>query len=282
MITGLGVLIVSPDGLLARLIHTDHWTLIFWRALFLAIGLAIVSLVIFRGDVARRFIAIGKPGLFLASIHVVGMTAFVIAVTTTSVANTLLILATTPLFAALTSWVFMRETLPVRTWLAIGLVALGIAIISSAGDTAHSSFSGDMAALLGAFMLGLSFAVTRRYRDRSMIPALSLGGLISALLIFPLASPLSASGSDMIYLVLMGLVMLPVGMAMMYFGPRYVPAAEVGLMMLLESVIGPFWVWLVLDENPGPRTFIGGAIILAALTMNTLWGHRHRSRMAVT
>lgn len=281
IVTGLGVLVVSPDGLLARLIQTDLWTMIFWRALFLGIGLAVVVAVLFRGEFLARYRAIGWPGLWMALSHVIGMTAFMTAVTTTSVANTLLILATTPLFAALISWVTMREAMPLRTWLAIGLVAIGIAVISSGGDVNNASLTGDLAALLGAFMLGLGFTITRRYRDRSMIPALSLGGFFSALIIFPLATPVAVSVVDVGYLLLMGLFMLPLGMTMMYFGPRYVPAAEVGLMMLLESVVGPFWVWWALGENPGVRTFIGGGIILSALVVNLLWALNMQRRLSV-
>ena len=286
MATGLGVLIVSPDGLLARSIHTDLYNIIFWRASFLSVGMAIVVVILFRGQVWSRVRAIGKAGLVMAGMQVVGMIAFMYALTNTSVANTLLILSTTPLFAALVSWILMREPLPLRIWLAIVLVAFGIFIISTGKGNADTSLSGDMAAAIGAFILGCSFTITRRYADRSMLPAFSIGAAFTALCVLPLASPLSASDTDMILLCVMGLLMLPIGLTFMYFGPRYVPAAEVGLLMLLESLLGPLWVWIALGENPGTRTFVGGAVILLALIANLLWAMKvqrtARAGMATT
>ena len=276
MVTGLGVLIVSPDGLLVRSIHTDLYNMIFWRASFLSVGMVIVIAILFRSQVWSRVMAIGKAGLVMAGMQTIGMIAFMYALTNTSVANTLLILSTTPLFAALMSWILMREPLPLRTWLAITLVAFGMLIISTGKGDADTSLSGDMAAAIGAFILGCSFTITRKYVNRSMLPAFSVGAALTALCMLPLASPLSASNTDMILLCVMGLLMLPIGLTFMYFGPRYIPAAEVGLLLLLESLLGPFWVWMALGEHPGARTFIGGAVILLALAIHLLWAMRVR------
>ena len=90
-------------------------------------------------------------------------------------------------------------------------------------------------------------------------------------MILPLAQPLSITQQDLGYLIIMGVYMLPVGTALMYIGPKYIPASEVGLMLLLESVLGPTWVWLALGEQPGMRTLTGGAIILSTLAINTVW-----------
>ena len=95
------------------------------------------------------------------------------------------------------------------------------------------------------------------------------------MLVLPLASPLAVSQSDFGYLLLMGLYVVPVGSALMFVGPRYIPAAEVGLLMLLESILGPVWVWWVLAEQPGINTLVGGAIVLSTLAVNTVWALKY-------
>jgi drug/metabolite transporter (DMT)-like permease len=131
--------------------------------------------------------------------------------------------------------------------------------------------------MFGAFFLAAGFTVVRRRPTVSIFPALSISGLLTAIVVFPLAQPLSITQQDMGFLLIMGVYMLPLGTALMFIGPRYVPASEVGLMLLLESVLGPTWVWLALDEIPGSATLIGGAIILTTLAMNTLWAMKSAS-----
>ena len=271
IITALGVLIISPDGLLTRLIHVDHWTLIFWRTLFLSFGMWMIASFTYRDQTWQKYKSMGRGGLMMALIYSLGTISFITAITHTSVANTLIILSTTPLFAAIIGWVFLREPIPLRTWIAILLVGIGIFVISSDSENQVSSLFGDLAAMLGAFCLASGFTIVRRFPAISIFPVISTSGLLTALIILPLAQPFSVTQADMGYLLIMGVYMLPVATALMYLGPKYIPAPEVGLMLLLESLLGPIWVWLALGEQPGVRTFIGGAIILSTLVINTVW-----------
>ena len=271
IITALGVLIISPDGLLTRLIQVDHWTLIFWRALFLSFGMWMIVNLTYPNRAWRKYKSMGRGGAMMVLIYSMGTVSFIVAITHTSVANTLIILSTTPLFAAIIGWVFLREPIPVRIWCAILLVGIGIFVISSDSENQTSSLFGDLAAMSGAFFLATGFTVVRRFPKISVLPVISTSGLLTALIILPLAQPFSVTQADMGFLLIMGIYMLPVGTALMYLGPKYIPAAEVGLMLLLESILGPIWVWLALGEQPGIRTFIGGAIILSTLAINTAW-----------
>ncbi len=277
IITALGVLVISPDGLLTRLIETDHWTLIFWRALFLSFGMWMITNAVHPRSSWRKYREMGRPGWLMVVLYSFGTVSFITAITHTSVANTLIILSTTPLFAALIGLVLFRETIELRTWCAITLVAIGVYVISSGSGSEGASLFGDIAAMFGAFFLAAGFSVVRRRPGISVFPVISTSGLITALLILPLAQPLSITQQDLGYLIVMGVYMLPIGTALMYIGPKYIPASEVGLMLLLESVLGPTWVWLVLDEQPGSRTLIGGAIILSTLAINTLWAMKNIS-----
>lgn len=220
---------------------------------------------------------IGGHGLVMVVFYTFGTISFITAITHTSVANTLIILSTTPLFAALIGLVVFREAIELRTWCAIFLVAIGIYIISSDGTNQGATLFGDVAAMSGAFFLAAGFSVVRRMPTISVFPVFSIAGLVTALVILPLAEPFSVTQRDMGYLIIMSIYMLPVGTALMYIGPKYIPASEVGLMLLLESVLGPTWVWLALGEQPGLRTFIGGAIILSTLAINTLWAMKSAS-----
>jgi drug/metabolite transporter (DMT)-like permease len=276
------VLVISPDGLLTRLISVDHWTMIFWRALFLSFGMWLVLGFTSPNRVWQQYRTLRGGALLKVAAYSLGTISFVFAITHTSVANTLVILSTTPLFAALISRVLLGERIEPRVLAAIGLVALGIGVIAygSSGDK-EASRLGDLVALLGAFFLACGFSFVRRFPGASTFAAISCSGLLTALLILPLASPWSVTPADMGYLLLMGIYMVPIGTALMFAGPRYIPAPEVGLLLLLESVLGPIWVWLALGEVPGRYTLIGGALVLTTLAGNAAWAlKRNRSRPA--
>ena len=275
LITASGVLVISPDGLLTRLIATDHWTMIFWRALFLSFGMWLVLGFTCPNRVWRQYRTLRGAALLKVLAYSLGTISFIFAITHTSVANTLVILSTTPLFAAIISRVLLQERIEPRTLVAILAAAIGVAIIAhGSGEGGDGSLLGDLVALAGAFFLACGFSFVRRFPQASTFAAISASGLLTAVLVLPLAAPLSVSPADMGYLMLMGVYMLPLGSALMFVGPRYIPAPEVGLLLLLESVLGPVWVWLVLGEAPPGHTLVGGAIVLSTLALNAAWALR--------
>ena len=270
LITACGVVVISPDGLLTRLIQTDYWTLIFWRALLLSFGMWLLINFIHPNRVWPQYKSLKGPGVLMALCYSLGTISFIFAITHTSVANTLIILSTTPLFASIIGRFVLHEKIELRTLVAIALSIIGISVISSA-ETQNSSLLGDIGAVLASFFLAAGFSFVRRYPKISSFSAISCSGLLTALLVLPLAAPLTITQPDMGYLMIMGLYMLPIGTALMFIGPRYIPAPEVGLLLLLESVLGPVWVWMALGEEPGNRTLVGGAIVLSTLAINAIW-----------
>jgi drug/metabolite transporter (DMT)-like permease len=269
LITALGVLVLSPDSLLIRLVSADAWTLTFWRGLLYGISMGAAIAVLFRGRMLQPFLALGWAGLLIAVIFGIGKVTFIVSITNTTAANTLFIVSTSPLFAALAAWLLMREPVSRRTWIAISFALVGIGIIASEG-AGEGGVIGNFAALLTAMVLGTCFAMTRRYRERNVVPAMALSGIVSALLVLPVASPLSVASSDFAPLGVMGLVVLPLSFGLIFVGPRYLPAPEVSLVLLLEAVLGPYWVWLALGEEPGIRTLIGGSVVLATLALHAV------------
>ncbi|MBO67203.1 MAG: EamA family transporter [Acidiferrobacteraceae bacterium] len=266
MLTAVGILILSPDILLLRLIGADLWTLLFWRGLLCAIGMLGIILVIGSREGIRRLITIRKPEIQIISVNAVMHIFFVLAVQETSAANTLVIMSISPLFGAILSVLVLREKVANRTWYASTAVFIGLAIIFSQ-SLVGGTIIGDASALLVSILLATNFVLLRRYRSISMIPAVGWSMFVTALIAWPLATPMSMTGLSWVFMILLGLAILPISTALITLGPRYLPAPEVGLIMLVEPILGPLWVWLVIDEFPSIETLIGGATILITLTI---------------
>ncbi len=276
-IVTLGVLILTPDALLIRLIRVDHWTLLVWRGYLQGLGMFLLLLAVYRRDTLASFKAIGIRGLAATLAFATGTVLFIVALTYTSAANVLIIVASSPFFAALASRVFLAEQIATATWVAI-LVALGgIGLLGFEG-LGHSAFLGDLAALGVAVTLGANFTILRHARRVNMIPAMALSGLLVGLVASPLAQPVELGQSQLIYLLIMGLFVVPVSFALITLGPRYLPAPEVSLLLLLETVLGPLWVWLVIGEAPGPLALAGGAVVVATLAAHSALALRQKVR----
>jgi drug/metabolite transporter (DMT)-like permease len=274
LITVAGVLAVSPDSLLIRLISADIWTLMFWRGLLVALVLSAGLAAVHRTRTSAAFAGIGRTGLIFAALFSLNSFSFVIAVSTTTVANALVLISAAPFFAALIAKLFLREAVRPRTWLAIVAAIAGIVVIVS-GSLGGGALLGDLAALVAAMGLAVQFNLLRRRRGVNMIPGIALGSLITATISLPFAAPLSVGAMDAVWLGLLGGVVMPVATVLIVMGPRYLPAPEVSLILLLETVLGPLWVWLALGEVPGGRTVLGGAVVVAALAAHAAAALRH-------
>ena len=276
LITVAGVLAVTPDSLLIRLVSADFMTLMFWRGLLVCLTLAAGLFAVHKGQILAKFAAIGWPGLVFAGLFSLNSFSFVLAVETTTVANTLVLISAAPLFAAIIARLFLQETVRRRTWLAILAATAGIVVIVSGSLGGGGALLGDLAALVTALGLAIQFNILRRYRAVNMIPAIAVGNLITALVSLPFADTLAIVPMDVLWLCLLGVAVMPVAAALIVTGPRYLPAPEVSLVLLLETVVGPFWVWLALGEVPSGRAFLGGAIVIAALAGHATAALRRR------
>jgi drug/metabolite transporter (DMT)-like permease len=265
IIVFLGVLVLTPDTLLIRLIAVDHWTLLVWRGLLQALGLSVLVACFHGRNTLACFRAVGPAGYSAALLFALSTVLFVVALTYTSVANTLIIVASAPFFAALASRIFLGEAIARRTWIAI-VVALGGIALLAFENLGASSLWGDLAALGVATAMGGNFTVIRHARAVNMIPAMALSGVIVGLAALLVGEPAVLDRTQLAWMLAMGLFVVPVSFALITLGPRYLPAAEVSLLLLLETVLGPFWVWMVLGEAPGPWALIGGAVVIATLT----------------
>ncbi|MCC4262892.1 DMT family transporter [Oceanimonas baumannii] len=260
ILTLAGVTVLSLDALLIRLISADHWTLLFWRGLLLSLSLAVFCRP--KERLPRRLL-LGSALCYAAT-----TITFVLAVRLTSVANTLIILAAAPLVGALLSRLVLKEQITLRTWMALALCLAGLMLVMS--GSREGNLAGDLAALLCAICLGSKLVCDRAARPANMAPALVPAGLIIALVGLTQAPELTVPATDAIWLGLLGLGVVPLAYALISQGPRYLPAAEVGLLLLLEMLLGPLWVWLILNEPPGREAVLGGLVVLTALLLPRL------------
>lgn len=281
VIVATGVLILTPDALLLRLIQADPWTLLFWRGIGFFTVQMTVSACRHGGGLWRVIRATGWIGIAIMALHGVTQLLFVYSINHTLVANTLVIIAASPLAAALLTWLLLGERTPPRTLVAGG-VALGAVALTVGGGYAIGGLSGDLAALVLMLVMALIFVLLRKAKARDMLPAVALSGLVSAALALPFAPTLAVGGKDLIYLPILVVLVVPISFILISTGPRYLPAPEVGLLMLVETVLGPLWVWFAFAEQPTAASLIGGGIIILALGIHSwLALHAERRRPSV-
>jgi drug/metabolite transporter (DMT)-like permease len=258
----------SAGGLLARLIGTDTWTTVFWRGIFCALFLLAWIALREGRQTWALFARMGWAGLAVAACFATASTSFVLALARTSVANTLIIQCLAPFIASALGWLWLGEHVRARTWTAMA-AALGGSLIMVSGSPARGTLAGDMLALLMATAFSVAAVTVRRHQGIRMTPAVCVAAVLFALFALPQARPGSAGPGDLALLLLFGAGQLGLGLALFTTGARLIPVAEATLIAVLESILGPLWVWLALGEHPGARSLLGGAVILAALAGHT-------------
>jgi len=267
LVTG-GVLLISFDALLVKLAAVNGWNVSVWRGLLMAAA----TLPFCFSRSARPQSRQAWQGLALAALLMATSSlGLVLAFTLTRAANVVVILSAAPLFAALFSRLFLHERTPRRTWLAI-VVAIAGVIWVMADSLGGGRLTGDLCAAGATLLTGGYFTVIRRHPELHQAPIVAGAGLLLTLLALPLATPFALPQISYLWLFISGFIQMPIAVALITIGPRYLPAAEVSLFLLLETVLAPVWVWLVLAETPPSAVISGGLVIIAALVANILAG----------
>jgi len=259
----------SSGGLIARLVTTGPWTTSLWRGLFASLFLTLVLRIANRRNIVAQWRDGGGPVLIAAVCMATASTCFIFALSRTSVANTLILMSTGPFVAGLLGFLLLGERVAPRTWLTMG-VALAGAVVMVSNSYGGGAIVGDLLAVVMAGSFATATVVVRRHPQIQMAPAAALATALTALVALPLSDPLATAPRDLVLLAFFGVGQFGAGFLLFMAGARLIPAAESSLIGMLETVLGPLWVWLVLDERPGTATLTGGALILAALLANTL------------
>ncbi len=259
----------SSGGILVRMLDLDGIVIAFWRSLIMAAAVA-TGLVIGYGRQAVAVIAaVQWPGFLSGALLSGAFVGYILSITFTEVANTMILMSVSPLVAAVLAHLILKERLDRPTIGAIGVAMVGIAIMFSHG-IATGSLLGDVFALLVAVTFGANIVVLRRWRGIDMVPATMLGGLISAAAVAPWALGTAIVGADFAILAILGCFQLGLGLFLFVRGSRKLRAAELGLLTLLETVLAPLWVWIGIGETPSAAALLGGSIVLAAVIGLTL------------
>ncbi len=268
LITMVGVLFVIPDSLFIRLLDTPPLETAFWRSF--SCGLLLLAYVLLA--LGPRSVPLAFTGGRYSWFYLIAMSStgilFTLAVSNTSVANVVFIIASMPVFAAILSRIFLGEPIRTRMMLTMLAVFVGLAVIAyGSGETEGASLVGDAYAVAVSFVFAAVLTVARRVRNVSMVPLLPFAYLLAALALWPFLDALSLPSGQYALVVLYG-VFIAISSIGLALGPRYIPSAEVALLILLESVLAPLLVWSVLGEDPGSYALVGGAVVIGALAVS--------------
>ncbi len=270
-----GVSLISVDSLLIRLQTLSPVGILFWRGLLSGIAFSIAAAIATRRgkpDGIRAGAGGWWPISVLSTLMLLGTLTWVLSLTHTAVAHTMVIVASSPIFTAVLGRVVLGEELPIRTWVA-GLVVLAGVLVVFSSSLGGVHFLGDLLALANTGILALTLIALRKYQDVDRLMALA----VSSLLIAGIVAPWGYSLPDIKSLVaasLDGLIVLPGGLALIFFAPRHLPAAQVGLLLLLETILAPAWVLIAIGEAVTAQVVVSGAIIIIAIAAHSVMGMR--------
>ena len=272
LMTVFAVIILSPDSVLIRLVEdaspeVDSWTVLFWRGLLYAVGVSLLVFIKYRSKTIKEFQNIGKGGLLIGFFSGISTGTFVFAIVYTSIANALVIISTGPIMIAIVSWFLLKEKSSLITWASMIIVFIGIYIVMS-GNFGGDKLVGDLFALATAVMMGFTFTLTRKYKTINMVPVNAIGGVIAAFIAFIMANKIAVPIEVFKYVLAMGAI-LSISFSLITIAPRYMPAAEVGMIMPLETVLGTLIAWYVINEEPTANALIGGSIVIVTLFLHS-------------
>jgi drug/metabolite transporter (DMT)-like permease len=269
----------STGGIFVRHVETTNgFEIVFWRSLFMVVFLFATLAWWHRGTVWAQIAAVGRAGVLAGALLGTTFFFFILSLMHNTAANTYVLMSTGPFFVAVFGWIFLRERVPPRTLIAIAVALGGISLMFAAGIDRGRTL-GNLLALGVPTAFALNIIVLRRMHAQvDMVPAVMIAGLISLVVALPFALPFAASLGDLAVLAPMGMLQLGLGCLLMTRATRYLPAGEVGLLALIETILAPLWVWLGVGERPSALALAGAAIVFGALVVNEWVGMRRMKR----
>ena len=267
----IGAMFIVPDSIYVRLIDGDGLVTAFWRNVIAGLAIAIILLVRSKGSAQKTFLAISKVGAWYAVCVSVSSISFIVAISNTSIASVLYILAAMPVFTAILGKVFLNDAVDKAFGAVMVLVLLGLGLIAfhSNSSNLNSAFGNAMAFIT---MLGFSVSVTlaRKEKARSMLPALSIGLLLSGVVLVMFIDPLQYFVQKPALYLLHG-VTLAIAVSALAQAARYTKGSVVTLFMLLEAALAPIVAWAIFSEYPGVAVIAGGLLVMMAVAMYGVW-----------
>jgi len=263
----------SLAGFFTRLIPLDAWTLLFWRGVYGGLFIAGFMIWLQGRDTIAAIRAMGWSGLVVAACSTFATICFINALGRTSVADVMVINATTPFFAAAIAWLWTGERESPIT-LAASVAALFGVVLTFDGALSGGRLFGNLLALVMTILISLMMVIIRKRRETPMLPAAALSAFAVALLVAPVATPRAGLGENWIYLVLFGTAQFGLGLLLLTVGTRLLAATRSALIGSLETPLALLWVWLAFREVPSLTTCVGGAVVMTAVVADMLLAAR--------
>jgi len=257
---------LSTSGIALRIIEeADGWQILFYRSLALSVTILIILVFQKGSNIFDEFRGLGWNDCLLAVFLGTGFVAYVFALLYNTVANALFIFSCAPFVAGFLGWILLGERVAKRTWVAIGVAMAGLAVMVGSELTV-SHYLGTLLALWIPIAYAASIIAVRSSKQDNMLVALCLAGLVAGGLSAIFVTDYALTSRDLIISLYLGVFQVGAGFTLVVLGARYVPAAQVGLLALVEPVLAPIWVWMGVGEVPSLATIVGGTIIFLAIT----------------
>ena len=264
----VAVMFITPDSLFIRLSNVDTWGLVFYRG-FIPFCLVLIGmLIVYKLNFFKMLFNSGYHGLIFITTFSITNITFVVSIQNTNVANTLVMIALAPMLSAILGGIFLKEIPDRKTWTAIGVTFLA-AVYIFYDSLQLGSIYGDILGFITALGLAINAVTIRSAKKKNLLPAAVVGKLFVAIFAMFFIETYTLIERDLIIVPLMSIMCVAIPFVLVTIAPRFIPAEEVNLFFLLETIIGPFWVWMVIKEQPSLETIQGGSIIILTIAIHS-------------
>ena len=264
----IAVIFITPDSLFIRLSNVDTWGLVFYRGIIPFFTVFLGMLIIYKLNFFKILLSSGFHGLIYVGTFSITNITFVVSIQNTNVANTLVMIATAPMLSAILGAIFLKEPPDKKTW--ISIIITFIAIIYIFSDSLKlGNFYGDIVGFITAIGLAVGAVTIRSAKSKNLVPAAVVGKLFVATFALFFIESFVLENRDLIIVPLMCILCVAIPFVLVTIAPRFIPAAEVNLFFLLETIIGPIWVWMIIKEQPSVETLYGGAVIIITIATHS-------------
>ena len=264
----VAVMFITPDSLFIRLASIDTWSLVFYRGMIPFITVFIGMLLIYKLNFFSLLFNSGYHGIIYILTFSVTNITFVVSIQNTNVANTLVMIAMAPMLSAILGAIFLKEPPDKKTWIAIGITFLAAVYIFYDSLQLGNIF-GDILGLITALGLAVGAVTIRSAKKKNLVPAAVVGKMFVAIFAIFFVESYVLTEKDLIIVPLMCLMCVAVPFVLVTIAPRFIPAEEVNLFFLLETIIGPLWVWMIIKEQPSIETIQGGLVIIITIAIHS-------------
>jgi drug/metabolite transporter (DMT)-like permease len=242
--------------------------MLFYRGAIPFVVVLIGTILFYKKNFIKAFLGVGYPGIFYIFSFAICNITFLISIQNTNVANTLVMIALAPMLSAILGAIFLKETPDKKTWIAI-IVTFVSCIYIFYDSLKLGNFYGDFFGFVTAFGLACNANLARYAKNRDLVPSAVVGKLCVAIFAFIFVENFELIGNDIFYVPLMCIMCVAIPFVLVTIAPRFITAAEVNLFFLLETILGPIWVWLVIKEQPSLETIIGGSVIILTIAIHS-------------